>query len=1057
LLIGVKGCYFAIENSRHIDNLIKIQTILFSSKRFIFEFGDCNLVIHSFNETLKNDSNSFEYWFCIGKDFQNVKNYADAVTAFEKAIRLGPRSQEALHNQGICYIHLAKHWDALRNHEKILTINPKFVFNPIYAEAFDIQGKALLKIKKFQEAINASNTAKKIDPSYKIPPDFSEAWNNIGLNFLQKGEFEDAIRACDKALGIDLSFSINPRYAVAWNNRGSHYLITGQITETLQNFDKALNIYPDYTICKSNRDVAYRKLRASIEKRQLQEKVQVPQPIHSDKTSSFSTKNQETPNSNHRSNTYVNTRNFPPKLEYKQMKEILLLLSNYYRNLKALEFLAATERIISIHSNEFMLWNINCFALSRIGRFHEAIESLRQSFNIINKNPEQNKAEICKEWMMICAKMVAADQENAFLWYCKGMLMNQSKYFDTAIDAFDHAITLDPNFSWLWDMKADTLSETGKNSQAIIACEKALAINHCDPLAWNIKGFVLFANGQYDEAIIALDKAIHFEQKFTTPWKNKCEVLKKLERINDLTATIEEAKKIAPQNESFQKYLHNLTVSLPKTDMPKSCFPSKNSTCKAKTSVISESLNRFSTKKPSADLEIPKSSASSRYSIDFLYTDTTQESSSVPGIVIEKTETGGSNCVKSTDQNLSESRINTPIKCIIFDLDQTLVDTSQLSRFRYNGDWNSVFSSIKTLKNNLSIDYLLSHLKTKGIKIGCITNAPRDYAIKIIQHFHWSIDVVISYNDTIKHKPDPEPFIKALSDLHIQPYECVAVGDEPNDAIAAKAAGINPISVGWFGQNKNILGSSESEFYQTIGEFTKYCETIPIQKNNNENSKSTSPDKISSTSARLKTSIQPEQKSRLFSPIFKNYETESNKNNRSVNTLGNYYSFNNPKQDDFSGNIWLLKIIDDHNEKGTPLKDPELMRKQIEDFSASIISLLNPDPDLVICVLPKSSKIREPGGIRQVAEKMCEGNFIDGTKVIERIKDRRPYHLGGDRDYATELASLGITNTELIKGKVILLLDDVTTTGNSFEAAKTLLLSHGAKQIVPFAIGRTSN
>jgi len=652
--------------------------------------------------------------------------------------------------------------------------------------------------------------------------------------------------------------------------------------------------------------------------------------------------------------------------------------------------------------------------------------------------------------------MISADQENAFLWYCKGMLMNQSQYFDSAIDAFDHAITLDPNFSWLWDMKADTLSETGKNAQAIIACENALAINHCDPLAWNIKGFVLFANKQYDEAIIALDKAIHFEQKFTTPWKNKCEVLKKLERINDLATTIEKAKKIAPQNESFQKYLHNLAVSLPKTDMQKSCFPCKNSACTAETPVISESLTIFNTKETAADLEIPKYSASSRYSIDFLYTDITQEPWSVPGIVFEKPETGGSNCVKSIDQNLSESRIITPIKCIIFDLDQTLVDTSQLSRFRYNGDWNIVFNSIKTLKNNSSIDNLLSNLKNKGIKIGCITNAPKDYALKIIEHFHWSIDVVISYNDTKKHKPDPEPFIKALSDLRIQPYECVAVGDEPNDAIAAKAAGINAISVGWFAKNKNLLETPESGFYQTIGEFTKYCETILSQKNNDEKSKLTVPDKISNKSSGLKTSIHSEQKSHIFSPIFKNYENASSKNNQEVNALGNYYRSDSLKNDTFSLKISQLKTIDDRNEDGLALQDPQRTQKQIEEFAAEIISILNPDPDLVICVLPKSRKIREPGGIRKVAEKMCEGNFIDGTKVIERITDRRPYHLGGNRDYATELASLGITNTEVIKGKVILLLDDISTTGNSFAAAKTLLLSHGAKQIVPFAIGKTS-
>jgi len=184
---------------------------------------------------------------------------------------------------------------------------------------------------------------------------------------------------------------------------------------------------------------------------------------------------------------------------------------------------------------------------------------------------------------------------------------------------------------------------------------------------------------------------------------------------------------------------------------------------------------------------------------------------------------------------------------------------------------------------------------------------------------------------------------------------------------------------------------------------------------------------------------------------------DSERNNcQDIQYLGNYYTFYSQKHDEFSSKVYLLKFIDDHNGNGTPLKDPDLMRKQIEEFSEKIISLLDPDPELIICVVPKSSKAREPGGIRQVAKKICEKNFIDGTNVIERIKDRPPYHLSGNRDYAKELASLGITNTELIKGQVILLLDDVTTEGNSLKAAKELLLSHGAKQVIPFALGKTS-
>jgi predicted amidophosphoribosyltransferase len=62
----------------------------------------------------------------------------------------------------------------------------------------------------------------------------------------------------------------------------------------------------------------------------------------------------------------------------------------------------------------------------------------------------------------------------------------------------------------------------------------------------------------------------------------------------------------------------------------------------------------------------------------------------------------------------------------------------------------------------------------------------------------------------------------------------------------------------------------------------------------------------------------------------------------------------------------------------------------------------------------------------------------------------------GNRDYRQELASLQITDSNLIKGKTVLLLDDIKTQGNSLNAGKTLLLSHGAKQVIMFALGKTS-
>ncbi|PWB38786.1 MAG: hypothetical protein C3F02_01700 [Parcubacteria group bacterium] len=53
--------------------------------------------------------------------------------------------------------------------------------------------------------------------------------------------------------------------------------------------------------------------------------------------------------------------------------------------------------------------------------------------------------------------------------------------------------------------------------------------------------------------------------------------------------------------------------------------------------------------------------------------------------------------------------------------------------------------------------------------------------------------VAIAYEDTIKHKPDPEPLLLAASKLSTKPQECVYIGDVENDIKAARAAGMSVI------------------------------------------------------------------------------------------------------------------------------------------------------------------------------------------------------------------------------------------------------------------------
>ena len=53
--------------------------------------------------------------------------------------------------------------------------------------------------------------------------------------------------------------------------------------------------------------------------------------------------------------------------------------------------------------------------------------------------------------------------------------------------------------------------------------------------------------------------------------------------------------------------------------------------------------------------------------------------------------------------------------------------------------------------------------------------------------------VAISYQDTINHKPHPEPLLLATKKLKVEPEESVYIGDVENDIKAGKAAGMKVI------------------------------------------------------------------------------------------------------------------------------------------------------------------------------------------------------------------------------------------------------------------------
>ncbi len=135
---------------------------------------------------------------------------------------------------------------------------------------------------------------------------------------------------------------------------------------------------------------------------------------------------------------------------------------------------------------------------------------------------------------------------------------------------------------------------------------------------------------------------------------------------------------------------------------------------------------------------------------------------------------------------------------VIFDLDQTLIDTSSVETFRKSRDWTSAINRIPTLTPFDGINDLIKTLNVNSIEVIIITKSPGHYCSAIVKYFKWQITGQICYHDVRPDiKPHPAAFLKAIKDYDLDVSKTISVGDSDIDIVASTSAKIPSIACTW--------------------------------------------------------------------------------------------------------------------------------------------------------------------------------------------------------------------------------------------------------------------
>ena len=123
----------------------------------------------------------------------------------------------------------------------------------------------------------------------------------------------------------------------------------------------------------------------------------------------------------------------------------------------------------------------------------------------------------------------------------------------------------------------------------------------------------------------------------------------------------------------------------------------------------------------------------------------------------------------------------------------------------------------------------LKQLKEVGQKLAIVTSKNDIGANRALTHCNLKsyFDTIVTIDSTDKHKPSPDPVLKALEDLGVNACEAVFIGDSTHDIEAGKAAGCFTAAVEWTAfERPQIEACNPDLWIQQVSEFVELPKRI---------------------------------------------------------------------------------------------------------------------------------------------------------------------------------------------------------------------------------------
>jgi HAD superfamily hydrolase (TIGR01662 family) len=147
---------------------------------------------------------------------------------------------------------------------------------------------------------------------------------------------------------------------------------------------------------------------------------------------------------------------------------------------------------------------------------------------------------------------------------------------------------------------------------------------------------------------------------------------------------------------------------------------------------------------------------------------------------------------------------------VIFDLDETLVDTTSALKELKEEDWKGAEHHISEFTLYEGMTDLIEFLHAHDIRMAVVSTSPEEYCRMVLEQVGVKCQCVIGKENG--DKPSPEPLIKALESLKGSPDQAVVFGDKSTDIEGARNAGMQSVGCTWGTREIDKLLSAHPDF-----------------------------------------------------------------------------------------------------------------------------------------------------------------------------------------------------------------------------------------------------